>query len=129
MLRRLWAGLPKLAVGAYCLLSVAPGFASKSFPQYDGRWGWVVWAVAAGVSCLVAAVRIDCRRCRLNAAALACSYIFARAVYSRWQYPMLSPWASFVQSLALAVCIAWSWGRPPIIGRHIATIPRGDDAG
>ena len=120
----LWANVPVLAVAVYCLLSVAPRFASKTFPDYDLRWGWVAWAVAAGVTCLVAAVRPPCRRCRLTAAALASTYILARAIYTRWQYPMLSPWASFFLAVALSTCIAWSWGRPPIIRRRIATMPR-----
>ena len=125
---RLWAGLPKIAVGLFCLLSVAPGFASKSFPTYHLRWGWVAWALVAGFACLFGAVRIDCRRCRLTAAGLAATYIFARAVYSRWQFPQLSPWSQFFLAVALATCIAWSWGRPPIIGRHIESFPRRSDA-
>ena len=115
-LRRLWANLHILTVGVYLLLSVIPATSGKSLRFYDLRPVWIGTAVVAAVLCFAS---IRWTRCRVVAGALASSYIVVRAVYLEWQFGELAPWSSFAVSIALAVSIAWSWGRPPIVGKTI----------
>ncbi len=53
---RLWGSLPTLAVAAFVASTITPGLASKSFPSYDLRWGWVAWGLATIIACVCAAV-------------------------------------------------------------------------
>ena len=113
---RLGGSLPTLAVAVFVGSTITPGVASKSFPRYDLRWLWVAWAIATVIACVCAAVgNPKAKRCRLAAAALSSTYILTRAVYVQWRFGQLAPWSALFESLALATCIAWAWGRPPVI--------------
>lgn len=107
----------------YLLSSITPALTSNNFySAYDFVPAWVIWAILATAATVVS---VWSPRWRVAAGAMAASYIFLRAVYVEWQFGARAPWSSFALSVALAMSIAWSWGRPPIKGHRVDFMPRG----
>jgi len=120
-LRRLgsqvWANLHVISVALYLAMSVIPATAGSNLDRYDFRWGWVAAGWIGVLLCVVAVVRPP--RWRLIAGGWASSFIVLRAVYVEWRFGALVPWSSMALAFALAIGIAWSWGRPPTGGGKI----------
>lgn len=113
----LWASLAQVMVGVYLVSTVTPGLTSSNFfSSYDVVPLWVIGALAAAAATFVSVFRF---KWRPTAGAMAAVYILLRAVYVELVFGARAPWSSFLLSLALAVSIAWSWGRPPIIKRQV----------
>jgi len=109
-----------VAVAIYLTTLVTPGLRSGNFTKWAFQPAWIAAAHIGAALCLIATVVSPTRwRWRLAAAVWSSVYILIRAVYGEYMFPALQPWASFAQSVALSVCIAWGWGRPPIVKGEI----------
>ena len=122
---RLWSNLPLLSVAAFAVSATLPGYGL--IPDLPRPWHTTfdVWAYATAALCAAAAVQplADSRTWRLTAAICAVSFLLCRAVAVRLLIPDEAPGTIITLSVALAVNIGWSWGRPPIVRHKIATFP------